>query len=41
MKIMYKQPIVEKTEMMPRNIICASIGEGDPLNPGDPPAYTD
>lgn len=28
MKKMYKQPVVEKAEMMPQTIICASVGFG-------------
>lgn len=28
MKKMYKQPVVEKVEMMPQTIICASVGLG-------------
>ena len=28
MKQMYKQPVVEKAEMMPQTIICASVGFG-------------
>lgn len=28
MKKMYKQPVVEKVEMMPQTIICTSVGFG-------------
>lgn len=28
MKKTYKQPVVEKAEMMPQTIICASVGLG-------------
>ena len=28
MKKMYKKPVVEKAEMMPQTIICASVGLG-------------
>ena len=28
MKKTYKQPVVEKAEMMPQTIICASVGFG-------------
>ena len=39
---MYKQPEIDVKELAPQTIICASIGEGDPLVPGSPDAeYTD
>jgi hypothetical protein len=31
MKKMYKNPEIEITEVAPQTIICASIGEGDPV----------
>lgn len=45
MKKMYKQPVVEKAEMMPQSVICASAGT-NPENvssniPGDDPIPVD
>lgn len=36
MKKMYKQPIVEHTEMLPQSIICASVGNGGTTSELDP-----
>ena len=35
MKKMYQNPETQVTEMMPQSIICASVGQGDPVpDPG-------
>ena len=41
MKKNYNQPAVEVTALMPTAIICASITQGPPVNPTDPPEYGD
>jgi len=41
-KKIYNQPVVEMAEVLqPMTIVCASITKGTPVNPGDPPEYTD
>lgn len=37
----YNQPAIMILEIMPTTIICASITQGPPVNPTDPPEYGD
>jgi len=45
MKKMYQNPETQIAEMMPQSIICASVGQGDPVpdpgTSGGDPVYGD